>query len=436
MDAAVDPWEGSVTALVSRPLAPPARAIPRAQIDPRRLGAHPAADRAGPIDLGCAHRILAVRPDNLGDVVLLTPALRALRAAAPARARLDLLATPAGAAVGPLLDSVDEVVEVPSVSWQDAAGETFDPQAQLALIRRLAAGGYDLAVIFTSSSQSPWPAAFVCACAGIPIRAGASREFGGSLLTHWTDALPEGLHQADRALALLSRFGVPTDQADRRLELRLPPDASTAARRELGAFPAGAPYAVLLPGASCPSRRYPAHRFAVVAELLAGAGLRVVVAGTAREAELVEQVRAGADRTPSGPADPSSAGEASPSVGLAGSLTVPELAALLRGAAVVVTNNSGGAHLADAVRAPVVILFAGTEREAEYQPRAGTGTLLRRPTACSPCRAFVCAYQQECLDIPPAQVAAAALRLVPRRAIPSRPARGDRPGSARPGSAR
>jgi len=435
MDA-VDPWEGSVTALVSRPLAPPAPAVPRSEIDPRGVGAHPAADRAGPIDLGRAHRILAVRPDNLGDVLLLTPALRALRAAAPPRARLDLLATPAGAAVGPLLDSVDEVVEVPSVSWQDADGKTFDPGAQLVLIRRLAAGRYDLAVIFTSYSQSPWPAAFVCACAGIPVRAGASREFGGSLLTHWTDAVPEGLHQADRALALLSRFGVPTDQVDRRLALRLPPDAGTATRRRLGAFPPGAPYAVLLPGATCASRRYPAHRFAAVAELLADAGLWVVVAGTAREAELVEQVRAGADRAPTGPGDPSSGSAATLGVGLAGALTVPELAALLRDAAVVVTNNSGGAHLADAVRAPVVVLFAGTEREAEYRPRAGTGTLLRRPTACSPCRAFSCPYQHECLDIPPAQVAAAALRLVPRHAVRTRPARGGGPGGARPGSTR
>ena len=57
---------------------------------------HPGADRGGPVDLAAARRILVVRPDNVGDVVLLTPALRALRAAAP-HARIDLLASPAGA---------------------------------------------------------------------------------------------------------------------------------------------------------------------------------------------------------------------------------------------------------------------------------------------------------------------------------------------------
>ena len=56
---------------------------------------HPGADRGGPVDLAAARRILVVRPDNIGDVVLLTPALRALRAAAP-QARIELLASPAG----------------------------------------------------------------------------------------------------------------------------------------------------------------------------------------------------------------------------------------------------------------------------------------------------------------------------------------------------
>ncbi len=51
---------------------------------PTRGGRHPGADRGGPVDLAAARRILVVRADNIGDVVLLTPALRALRAAAPA----------------------------------------------------------------------------------------------------------------------------------------------------------------------------------------------------------------------------------------------------------------------------------------------------------------------------------------------------------------
>ncbi|CAJ62572.1 MULTISPECIES: glycosyltransferase family 9 protein [Frankia] len=352
---------------------------------------HPAAGSGGPLDLADARRILAVRPDNLGDVVLLTPALRALRAAAPA-AELDLLTSPAGAAAVPLIDDVDEAI-VARVCWQDAGGRAVEPGEQDRLVGALAARRYDAAVIFTSFSQSPWPAAFVCALAGIPVRVGASREFGGSLLTHWVDDLPGGVHQVDRALLLLRHAGLPAAGSHPRLTV------PTQARTRVRPLVEAGPYAVLLPGASCSSRRYDPDRFAQVAGLLAGEGLRVLVAGTREEAPLVDRVRAGA-----GPAGR----------GLAGALDVPGLVALLSGAAVAVSNNSAGAHLADAVRAPVVTLFAGTEREAEYRPRAGRAVVLRRATPCSPCRAFTCPFEQECLDLTPVEVATAALGLCAR----------------------
>jgi ADP-heptose:LPS heptosyltransferase len=113
----------------------------------------------------------------------------------------------------------------------------------------------------------------------------------------------------------------------------------------------------------------------------------VAVVGTAKEAELVARV--------TGPGD----------VGLAGALDVPALAALLQGARVAVTNNSGGMHLADAVGTPVVALFAGTEDEAQFAPRSVPARLLRVPTPCAPCRAFTCPFAHECLDVTPQAVA-------------------------------
>jgi ADP-heptose:LPS heptosyltransferase len=89
---------------------------------------------------------------------------------------------------------------------------------------------------------------------------------------------------------------------------------------------------------------------------------------------------------------------------------------MLQGAALALTNNSGGMHLADAVRTPLVVTFAGTEPEGEYAPRDTTAVLLRVPTRCSPCRTFDCPYAQECLDLSPDQVAAAAFRLLEERA--------------------
>ena len=145
-------------------------------IVPRR---HPGADRGAPVDMAAARRVLVVRADNIGDVVTTTPALRALRAAAPA-ARIHLLASPAGAAVVPMVPELDGVLTV-SASWQQLPGAVgADPAAERELLARLAAEGYDVLLVLTSFSQSPWPAAYAAYLAGVPVRIGQSREFGGA----------------------------------------------------------------------------------------------------------------------------------------------------------------------------------------------------------------------------------------------------------------
>jgi len=352
---------------------------------------HPAALAGPPIDWAALRRILVVRPYNLGDVVLSGPALRALRRAAP-RARLDLLAAPAGAAVAPLLPEVGEVL-VASVSWQQLDPAAVPAEEDLALLDRIRAGRYDAAVLLTSFTQSPWPAAQLCRLAGVPVRVGTSKEFGGAALTHWVPSPPDELHQVDRALRVLARVGVPP--VDGRLRLVVPDEARAAGRRVLAQHGVTGPYAVLLPGASCSSRRYPVDRFAEVAGLLAAAGLPVLVSGTAAESEPVSRV----------------AGNRPGVLAAGGELDVPALAAALAGARVVVCNNSGGAHLADAVGVPAVVLFAGTEQPEQFRPRAVPAAVLTVPTPCAPCRQLRCPYGLECLDLAPERVAREALRL-------------------------
>lgn len=345
---------------------------------------HPAAHRPGHGDPEWAAmgRILVVRPDNVGDVLMTGPVFRALRAAAP-EAALDLLASPAGAAAAALLPEVADVVTA-SVSWQQLdLVPGADPDADL--VADLADRRYDAAVVLTSFSQSPWPAAEVARRAGIAVRVGTSKEFGGGLLTHWVPAPPDEEHQVDRMLGLLAAVGVPS--RGHTLHARVPdaarlPDALVGTR-----------YAVVAPGASCPSRRWPADRFAAVVRGLAGDGLTVAVTGTAKEADLVTAV----------------VGEAG--LPLAGGLGLGDLAALLAGAEVVVANNSGGVHLADAVGAPVVELFAGTETVDQYRPRSTRAEVLTRPVSCAPCRQLVCPFDQECLAIAPDEVLAAARRV-------------------------
>jgi hypothetical protein len=127
---------------------------------------HPGALAGPAVDWSAVRRMLVVRPDNLGDVVMCGPALRALRRAAP-DARLDLLTSPAGAAVAPLLPEVSGVLTA-SVSWQQLDPAAVPVGQDEDLVARIAGGGYDAAVILTSFSQSPWPAGYLCRLAGVP----------------------------------------------------------------------------------------------------------------------------------------------------------------------------------------------------------------------------------------------------------------------------
>lgn len=354
---------------------------------------HPGTLAGAPIDWAAVRRILVVRPDNLGDVLMCGPALRSLRAAAP-EARLDLLTSPAGGAAAALLPEVDMTLTA-SVSWQQIDPTAVSAAQDEALLDRIAGGGYDAAVILTSFSQSPWPAGCLCRLAGVGVRVGMSKEFGGAGLTHWVPAVPDDVHQVDRTLHLLRRVGVAP--VDGRLHLSIPAAGYASAEavlRDSGLHPEEK-YALLLPGASCPARRYDPGRFHAVAKTLTAAGLRTVVVGTAREADLVARV----------------AGDVPTAVQVAGRLDVPALAAAVAGSSVVVCNNSGGAHLASAAGTPVVVLFAGTEQVQQYAPRFTPAAVLTAPTACAPCRQMRCPYAAECLDLPPEMVAEEALQL-------------------------
>jgi hypothetical protein len=118
-------------------------------------------------------RILCIRLDNLGDVLMTTPAFLALCAADPGR-ELTLLASRTGARAAAFLDDIDEVIEydAPWVKQQVATDAAVD----LAMCERLAAGRFDAAVIFTVYSQDPLPAAMLCHLAGIPRRLPHCRE--------------------------------------------------------------------------------------------------------------------------------------------------------------------------------------------------------------------------------------------------------------------
>ena len=334
--------------------------------------------------------ILAIRMDNIGDVVMVEPALRAIRKAYP-QAKLTLLASPAGSQVAPLIPWVDQVISW-RASWQELSeGYAHQPSEDEELIQQLRAGHYDLALIFTSFTQSAYPPAYACYLAGIPNRVGMSTEFGGAILTRWVKPPEIAEHQVERNLSLIKALGIPLDGTD--IRLTIPPDVDIQADKLLQSLGIveGTPFVTLLAGASASARRYPAQRYRQVAEgLVERAGVKVLLLGTSKEKEHIEPVIQAVDNRNI--------------FSLIGETDVPLFAALISKSALVVANNSSGLHFADAFHRPMVILYSGTEYRSQWAPRNSPAILLKRETRCSPCFKLDCPYQMECLDIEPDEV--------------------------------
>src|SRR5437868_2834395 len=103
-----------------------------------------------------AKKILGIRLDALGDVLMATPALRALKESRPGR-QVTLLTSAAGAEAARLAPEVDDVLDY-DAPWMKATSPRADFSPDLAMVERLRQARFDAAVIFTSYSQSPLPA--------------------------------------------------------------------------------------------------------------------------------------------------------------------------------------------------------------------------------------------------------------------------------------
>jgi lipopolysaccharide heptosyltransferase II len=350
-----------------------------------------------------ARRILCVRLDALGDVLMCTPAMRALHTALPGRS-LTLLTSPSGAAAAPFIPELDDAI-VCAAPWMKA-GVPAQPGGVLELAATLAARRFDAAIVFTTYTQSALPAALLCWLAGIPLRLAHCRENPYHLLTDWVaDPEPHTMvrHEVQRQIDLVRHAGAERPRDSKRplalsFALRAADLAAVRGRlQHLGVDP-DQPWLLLHPGASAASRRYPAGHWARALALLGlRTGLPLVITGSAAETRLVEEIRAGC-------------GVATHS--LAGQLSLGELAAALRLAAVALTNNSGPAHVAAAVGTPVVGLYALTN--PQHTPWNVRSRVLFQDVPCRFCFKSNCpAGHHECLaGVEPERVVEAVLELL------------------------
>lgn len=343
-----------------------------------------------------AKRLLCVRLDSMGDVLMTSPALRALRESVPGR-HITLLTSSSGTAIARLIPEVDAAITY-DPPWMKHTPPRESPIPETAMIEQLRCGGFDGAVIFTVFSQNPLPAAFMCYMAGIPLRLAHCHENPYQLLTDWVpDPEPtDGIrHEVQRQLDLVANIGART--SNERLSLTVPPAADDDALRALVA--AGVdpdrPWCVVHPGATAASRRYPPELFADVVKGLAGLELQVVLTGSPAERPLVATIA-----------------DSVPAANVAGALDLPAFAALLARAPLLVSNNTGPVHIASAVGTPVVDIYALTN--PQHTPWGVPSRVLSFDVPCRNCFRSECPVgHHDCLRrIPPQQVVAAAADLL------------------------
>src|SRR6266446_2849643 len=332
--------------------------------------------------------ILLVRLDNLGDVLLTTPAFHAVKTSLPS-ARLTLLTSPMGAQVGLLDPDIDEVI-IYQAPWMDPWHKLpQDSQREQQMIATIRERRFDGAIIFTSFRQSPLPAAYLCYLADIPLRVAASIDGPGSLLTTRHKHPERMMHEVERGLDLVSAIGLQTGDLD--LVLQVPEEARLQLAQRLSAEGIGSrhPLIVVHPGCSMPARTYPWEMYAQVVDLLVQQlGAVVALTGAKDEEALVERVLH----------------ELQPETrkvtfAFAGKLPFPEFCALIETADVTITNNTGPMHISAALKTPVVALFALTNPPEQWGPWHVAHRQLYHDVSCRICYNRICPYGHECLRL-------------------------------------
>lgn len=308
--------------------------------------AHPAAATSSAAPAGLAasgrlegvRRIAVLRGGGLGDLLFAEPAMRALAAAYP-EAELTLLGAPvATALLGGRAPVPHRILELPRIPGVNAPGDAAPPDAELvSFLAERRAERYDLAVQLHGGGRFSNP---------FLLRIGARCTVGART----PDAAPLDRsidyvyyqHEVLRALEIAGLAGAAPVELEPRVAVAAAELA--AARRRFGAE---RPVAVIHPGATDPRRRWPLQSFAEVAAGLADAGARVVIVGSEGERALCARLAALAAAT----AEASAGGRAVAEriVDASGALELRRLAALLAHARVLVGNDSGPRHLAQAV---------------------------------------------------------------------------------------
>lgn len=321
------------------------------------------------LDFSNIKRIIVRQTNWIGDAVMTTPAMGALRSSFPA-AEIVVAANPPVAELFLHHPYCDRVLVF------DKKGAHRGVRGVLRFSGELRKERFDLAILLQNAIE----AALIAFLAGIPRRAGFRTDGRGWLLTH---AVPVGdsersLHHTRYYLKMLETLGIQGGEGGLRLACT---EGELARARELigDCMPVA-----INPGAAYGSaKRWYPERFAEVGNRLAEEfGARVVLTGGPGEKEIGRDIAAAMRVAP---------------INLIGKTKVREMMAVLSLCRLVVTNDSGPMHVAAAFGVPIVAVFGPTDHTTT-SPLAETCRIIRKEIDCAPCLLRQCPTDHRCME--------------------------------------
>jgi heptosyltransferase-3 len=344
-------------------------------------------------DWSVVRRVLVIRLRSIGDTVLTTPSLFALRRFLP-EAQIDILLEDWVAPVLEGSDLVDRVITIPR--------ESTSARARIA--RELRANRYD--VVYNLHGGTT--ATFLTRATGAKHRVGFAHYQYARLHNHVAPSSLEiwqrpTLHSVEQQLALIGWSGVPvTDRPG--TQLAVTGDAFASAARKLAAagfvgFHQGEPFAIIHPTAAFDTKQWATRNFASIAAEMHTRGLTPVVIVSPQETATLESlINFSSTRV----------------VGL-NNLSLPEVTAMASRARLFVGNDSGIAHIAAAAGAPCVVIFGSSNRNHWRPWTTQPNEVVFEELPCQPCHGYFCAEfeKPECiLRVPFERVVSAIDRVI------------------------
>ncbi|MBI2645798.1 MAG: glycosyltransferase family 9 protein [Deltaproteobacteria bacterium] len=320
-------------------------------------------------------KILLVRSDRIGDVVLTTPMIKMVRDHFP-QSHIAFLTGPQTQGIVQGNPFLDEVIIYDKYKSHQSVLKT------ILFARKLKKKRFDLAIIFNPSKRTHW----ITFLAGIPQRIGYNRK-GGWLLTHALEdkkgegLKPESFYNED----LLSLLALAPRQSQ---DLHFPISQETENKidRLLKTHQIDSKFVVINVSAGCPSKKWPLQNFAKLSQLLyQKLNLKIILIGQQKECETVQMLA----QIP--PDD---------MVILAETLPLQQLGALLKNAYLHISNDTGPQHIAAALGTPILTIFGRNLpglSPKRWAPLGQNHTHFHKNIGCNPCLAHQCQLDFDCL---------------------------------------